>query len=164
MKINIGCGRMVIDGWTNCDIQVSPKAPREPEILCCADNIPLDDGVAGVVMALHLIEHFYLWEVPRVLAEWRRLLKPGGQLILELPNIEAAAKNLLTGMTDQMCMWPFYGDPGHKDPFMCHRWGYTPKTIKALLRDNGFMGIKILPPQTHGKRVNRDMRIEARKA
>lgn len=163
MRLNIGCGRKVLDGWTNCDVQVSDKAPRPPEILCDAKTIPLDDGCADTVMALHLIEHFYLWETTEVLGEWLRLLRPGGHLILELPNIEAAAKNLLAGMNDQMAMWPLYGDPGHTDPYMCHRWGYTPKTIKQLLKNNGFTGITIKPPLTHGKKHNRDMRVEARK-
>lgn len=164
MRINVGCGRMVLDGWTNCDVQVSPKALRPPEILCDAGAIPLQSGVADEVMALHLIEHFYLWEVPAVLAEWRRLLKPGGRLILELPNLEAACRNLLSGRNDQMCMWPLYGDPGHEDPYMCHRWGYTPKTIKELLVGNAFAEVRVLPPKTHGRRVNRDMRVEAVRA
>lgn len=161
MKINIGCGPMVLDGWTNCDIQVSPKAPRPPEILCDVKSIPLEDECADVVMALHLLEHFYQWEAPAVVQEWRRLLKPGGKLILELPNLEAACRNLLKGMKDQMSMWPLYGDPGHKDPYMCHRWGYTPKTVTRFLKQQGFKKIQILKPQTHGRRANRDMRVEA---
>ena len=161
MKVNIGCGPMVLDGWTNCDIQVSPKAPRPPEILCDVKSIPLEDECADVVMALHLLEHFYQWEAPAVVQEWRRLLKPGGKLILELPNLEAACRNLLKGMKDQMSMWPLYGDPGHKDPYMCHRWGYTPKTVVKFLKQQGFKKIQILKPQTHGRRANRDMRVEA---
>ncbi|MBW2509537.1 MAG: methyltransferase domain-containing protein [Deltaproteobacteria bacterium] len=161
MKVNIGCGPMVLDGWTNCDIQVSPKAPRPPEILCDVKSIPLEDECADVVMALHLLEHFYQWEAPAVVQEWRRLLKPGGKLILELPNLEAACRNLLKGMKDQMSMWPLYGDPGHKDPYMCHRWGYTPKTVVKFLKQQGFKKIRILKPQTHGRRANRDMRVEA---
>jgi predicted SAM-dependent methyltransferase len=152
---------MVLDGWTNCDIQVSPKAPRPPEILCDVKSIPLEDECADVVMALHLLEHFYQWEAPAVVQEWRRLLKPGGKLILELPNLEAACRNLLKGMKDQMSMWPLYGDPGHKDPYMCHRWGYTPKTVVKFLKQQGFKKIRILKPQTHGRRANRDMRVEA---
>lgn len=151
-------------GWINVDIQASPKAPYPPEILSDVRSIPLEDGCADEVMALHLIEHFYLWEVPDVLAEWRRLLKPGGLLVLELPNLLLAAKNLLAGRDDQACMWPLYGDPGHKDPYMCHRWGYTPATLEALLVANGFTQVKHMPPSQHGARVDRDMRLEARKA
>lgn len=164
MKINVGCGRMVLDGWTNCDVQVSPKAPRPPEILCDAKKIPLPGESADVVMALHLLEHFYFWEVPSVLAEWRRLLKPGGKLILELPDLAKACRNLLEGKGDQWSMWPLYGDPGHEDPFMCHRWGYTPATLKAILVSNGFAKVHFCAPQTHGKRAQRDMRAEAIKA
>lgn len=164
MRLNIGCGRMVLEGWANCDVQVSPRAPRPPEILCDARQVPLEDGSAEELMALHLIEHFYLWEVGAVLAEWRRLLRAGGKLILELPNLEAACRNLLQGAKDQMSMWPLYGDPSHEDPYMCHRWGYTPATITQLLERNGFVRVRVLPPQTHGRRRNRDMRVEAVKA
>jgi predicted SAM-dependent methyltransferase len=164
MKINVGCGKMILDGWVNCDVQRNPKAPRAPELLCDARSIPLADGCADTVMALHLIEHFYYWEVPAVLAEWRRLLGEGGQLILELPDIEKCARNLLKESTDQMSMWGFYGDPGHKDPFMCHRWGYTPKTLTKVLEANGFDRIKFTAPLHHGRRDQRDMRVMARKA
>ena len=36
MKINIGCGSRVMDGWFNCDIARDPNAPRDPEMLCDA--------------------------------------------------------------------------------------------------------------------------------
>lgn len=172
MKINFGCGRQVLDGWFNVDAVHSPRAPRAPELLhairfdaagAVANPLPLDGGCAAELMAMHVIEHVYAWEAPALLAEWKRLLAPGGLLVLELPNLEAAARNLLAGRGDQMAMWPLYGDPGHLDPFMCHRWGYTPTTIKALLQAAGFTAIEVMPPRTHGARADRDMRVEARR-
>ena len=121
-------------------------------------------GDDDLVAAMHAIEHVYEWEAPQLLAEWKRLLQPGGLLVLELPNIEHAARNLLAGMSPQMCMFPLYGDGSHRDPYMCHRFGYTPKTIAALLKAGGFIGIRHLEPRTHGGRANRDMRVEARRA
>lgn len=164
LKINLGCGRKYAPGYTNVDVQISPRAVTPPDILADVRAVPLPDGCAEEVMALHLIEHFYLWEVPAVLAEWRRLLQPGGLLVLELPNIELAARNLMKGRDDQMSMWALYGDPGHEDPYMCHRWGYSARTIAALLAANGFTKVQVLPPRTHCKREDRDMRVEARKA
>jgi predicted SAM-dependent methyltransferase len=158
LRINLGCGRKRTAGYTNVDLQGTP------DIQADVRAVPLPDGCAVEVMALHVIEHFYLWEIPELLAEWRRLLKPGGLLVLELPNLEAAARNLLKGLGDQMAMWPLYGDPGHRDPLMCHRWGYTPRSIQTVLAANGFQGIEVLPPRTHGRRADRDMRVEARKA
>ena len=164
IKLNLGCGRRVLDGFVNIDIAHSPRAPRAPEILSDVRTVPLPDGYADECHAYHVIEHFVAWEAPTALAEWRRLLKPGGLLILELPDLAKACRNLLEGRKDQYSMWPLYGDPSHRDDFMTHRWGYTPKTIVDLLNASGFVKIKVVPPQTHGPRLDRDMRVEGRKA
>lgn len=162
MKLNIGCGRHVLEGWTNVDVARSPKAPRDPEIFADARKVPLGDKVAHELMAIHVLEHFYKWEVQDVLAEWRRLLRVGGRLVLELPNLALACRNLLSGQGgDQMSMWPIYGDPGHKDPLMCHRWGWTPSTLMRELLAAGFSNVRERKPQWHGARVDRDMRLEA---
>jgi predicted SAM-dependent methyltransferase len=163
MKLNLGAGKMVLDGFVNIDIQQNPKAKRPLDILADVRSVPLEGGCADEVHAYHVIEHFHRWETDAVVAEWKRLLKGGGLLVLELPNLEAACRNLLAGMTDQMSYWGLYGDPSHKDPYMCHPWGFTPKSIRELLEDGGFKDVRILPPQTHGRRANRDMRVEARK-
>jgi hypothetical protein len=79
------------------------------------------------------LEHVAEYEALSLVLEWKRLLKTGGRLILELPNIEAAARNLLAGMEPQMWRFAFYGDGSHKDPFMLHKFGYTPKSVKELV-------------------------------
>lgn len=173
MRINFWCGRQVLDGWFNVDAVRHPKAPRDPELLhaftfasdgALENPLPLQDGEAEELQAMHALEHVYAWEAPHLLAEWRRLLRPGGLLVLELPDLEHAARNLLAGAKDQLCMWPLYGDPATKDPYMCHRFGYTRRTLAQLLLDNGFDGIVHAAPRTHGARENRDMRVEARKS
>jgi predicted SAM-dependent methyltransferase len=172
IRINYGCGRRVLSGWLNVDPVINPRAPKPPEVLhaltfnadgSIVEPTPLADECADELMAAHVIEHFREYEAPHVMAEWKRMLKPGGKLILELPNIEAAARNLLAGQPLQMWQYALYGDGSHRDPFMLHKFGYTPKTIRQLCADAGFMDVAILPPQTHGPRPNRDMRVEARK-
>lgn len=173
MKINFACGRQVWDGFWNVDAVRHPKAPRDPELLhaikfghdgAVLNPLPLADGCADELHAMHIIEHVAEWEARHLLAEWRRLLKPGGLLVLELPNLEAAARNLLAGMSEQWWMFPFYGDHSHKDHFMTHRFGYTPRTLAELVKGAGFVKLEQKPPQTHGARTARDMRLEARKA
>lgn len=170
IRINYGCGRRILEGYTNVDAIVNPKAPRAPEVLhaltfnpdgSIVEQTPLPDEYADELHAMHVIEHFFEWESPFVLLEWKRLLKSGGKLILELPNIQAAARNMLEGMKPQMWRFAFYGDGSHKDPFMCHKFGYTPISIMAAVETAGFEKVQILPPQTHGPRPNRDMRVEA---
>jgi len=171
VRLNIGCGARVLDGWTNCDIVRNPAAPRDPEILCDAKAIPLPDGCAEMAQAIHVFEHFYRWEAEGVLREWRRLLKPGGVLILELPNLVKCCENFLSGRKrggkdpDQLARWGIYGDPRTGDKFMNHPWGYSPDEVIDLLHANGFTDAVERPTQFHpAGRAPRDMRIEARAA
>lgn len=173
MRLNLGCGRHVLDGWTNIDVQPSSQAPRAPDILCDLKSIPLPDGCAEEAMAIHVFEHFYFWETPGVLLEWRRLLRPGGVLVLELPDLMKCCRNVLEGATlkkggkdpNQLGMWGLYGDPREHDPYMVHRWGWAPATLRALLEVSGFTGVREEPTKWHpAGRAHRDMRIVSRKA
>ena len=168
MKLNIGCGSRILAGWTNCDIERHPEATRAPEILCDARKIPLADGCAETVMAIHVFEHFYRWEADAVLQEWRRLLKPGGLLILELPNLVKCCHNYLANKArpgknpDQLSRWGIYGDTTLQNPYMLHPWGYSPDELIALVEANGFRNATEKPTQYHpAGRNHRDMRIEA---
>jgi hypothetical protein len=171
MRLNICCGRHVLDGWINVDVQASPKARRPPEILSTCTKVPLPDGCAGEIMVIHGFEHLYLWEVPQALAEWHRLLEPGGLLVLEMPDIKKCALNLLKWIDtqdakhlDSQAMHGLYGDPTTMDPYMGHKWGWTPKTLRPVLSHAGFGKLKTAETQWHpiGRR-HRDFRIEARK-
>lgn len=171
MKLHIGCGKRIIDGWVNCDIVANPEGPRAPDILCDGKDIPLDDGVADVVMAIHNFEHYYRWECDEVIREWRRILKVGGRLILELPDLIKCCQNVIDGVKkggkhpDQLGRWGLYGDPRTKDKYMCHPWGWAPSELMAFLEANGFKDARHLPTEFHpAGRKNRDMRIEAVKA
>lgn len=168
MRLNIGCGARVLDGWFNIDVVRNPDAPRDPELLSDAKKIDLPDACADTVMAIHVFEHFYRWEAEGVLQEWRRLLKPGGLLILELPNLVKCCENYLSGRKrggkdpDQLARWGIYGDPRTGDHFMCHPWGYSPEELMGMLVEVGFKNPKEHPTQFHpAGRNHRDMRLEA---
>lgn len=167
VKLNIGCGGRRIPGYTGVDAVERPAA----EIIAQANAIPLHDGTVDEIMAIHLWEHFYLWDCPAVIAEWKRLLKPRGRLVLELPDIEKCCRNLLDkvmrGGKDpaQLSYWGLYGDPRQADPYMHHRWGWTPATLQAFLTEHGFTNIQQEAPQWHpAGRDNRDMRFVSEKA
>jgi predicted SAM-dependent methyltransferase len=165
LQLNLGCGRHVLDGWFNIDVQRSPRAKRDPEMLSDVRKIDLPDGCAQTIMAIHLWEHLYRWECDNVIKEWRRLLETGGQLILEMPDLYKFCANILANKTDQMGMWGLYGDPTEEDPYMCHRWGWSFATLKPFLEANGFTNCEEEATQWHrcGK-LERDFRIVARKA
>jgi predicted SAM-dependent methyltransferase len=171
VKLNLACGKQTWPDFFCVDVVRHPKASRDPDLIHAftfnserlVNPLPLAEGCADELHSYHFLEHVAGYEAPALVREFHRLLKSGGRLVLELPNLEAACRNLLAGMDDQMSMWPIYGDWNHRDPYMLHKHGYTPKTIKALLVECGFIKIELKPPQTHGGRANRDMRVEARK-
>lgn len=101
-------------------------------------------------MAIHLVEHFYAWEVVDVVKEWVRVLKPGGKLILECPDLELACKRFLNHQDKpSLTYWVLYGDPQHRDPLMCHKWGYTPQTLTRLMDYAGLSNIRLEPAEFH---------------
>ena len=55
-------------------------------------------------------------------------------------------------------MWVFYGDPQWQDPYMVHRWGYTPQSLRALLEGVGLTQVQQTPAQFK-LREPRDMRV-----
>lgn len=50
-------------------------------------SLPFENGHFDVVMFLDVIEHLPFEQQPRALRELRRVLKPGGMLILTIPNL-----------------------------------------------------------------------------
>ena len=54
-----------------------------------------------------------------------------------------------------------WGDPGHKRPEMCHRWGYTKLQLVEALKAVGFVNVTVEKPRYHF--AQRDMRVEATK-
>ena len=126
--------------------------------------LSLPDDYADEAMSIHTLEHIYLWEVPATLLEWKRVLKPGGRLIVEMPDLFKCCRNIAKGDRDpRRGLWGIYGDSSHEDVLMLHKHGQTPETLTELLKDAGFIKIVEKPTEFHGKRHWRDMRIECRK-
>lgn len=164
MKLNIGCGNRRLGGYTGVDAVARPGA----DIVAPAHAIPLEDGVAEEVLAVHLVEHVFAWEVPALLAEWYRLLAPGGRLVLEMPDLMKCARNLIDKREgrkpDQLHMWGIFGDDTLRDPFMMHKSGWWFDRLAPLVKAAGFVDVVEQETMYHAAgRGIRDFRLEARK-
>ena len=160
IKLNLGCGNKIEKDWINVD--QSEKADIKADLL----DLPFDDDFADEIKAIHVIEHFYQWQIQDVLKEWRRVLKPGGLIALECPDIgKVCMFTIRTLMGEPIpvnyTMYGLYGDFTLKDPYMCHKWGFIPETLSAEMRNAGFKNIKEKPAKYHIK--ERDLRLEGYK-
>lgn len=162
VKLNIGCGSRVLDGWINIDLvsrETTKKVKKEPDVISDIRKIPLEDDYADEAMAIHVLEHFHPWEVTPLMKEWIRLLKPGGKLVIEVPDIEKVAAYIVSGIRKpSYTTWPLYGDPSYMDPLMCHKWGYTVDSLKELMKSVGLVNVAREAAQYHFKE-ERDMRM-----
>jgi len=165
-KLLLCCGPTRPTGFVRLDCNPAHK----PDILASVPPLPPEVHAEkwDVIELIHGIEHFLTWRVDELLREIHDVLKPGGVLILEQPNLEAAARVLLgldppqyRGVLES-AMWPIYGDPAHEDEGYLHRWGWTPTTLVSRLRGVAFWSsVSVLPQQYHVYAMGRDFRVEA---
>ena len=170
-RLNLGCGDKILPGYINVDV-VSERAGNRPDFVTDIRSLAgIPDSFADEVLAVHVVEHFWRWEVLDVLKEWCRVLKPGGKMVLECPNLRSACEEFLRddergalpGPEGQRTMWVFYGDPRWRDPLMVHRWGYTPVSLARIMHEAGLVNLKQEPAQFK-LREPRDMRIVGKKS
>jgi predicted SAM-dependent methyltransferase len=89
IRLNRGCGDKILPGYVNVDVAPS-RARKQHDVICDLHQLkPFEDASADEVLAVHVVEHFWRWEVVDVLREWARVLKPGAPMILECPNLAA---------------------------------------------------------------------------
>jgi predicted SAM-dependent methyltransferase len=140
MKLHLGCGDMILPGFMNCDLY-SPQA----QVKCDVMHLPYEDDSIEVIYNAHLIEHFDFFEAYHLLAEWKRVLIPGGILAVETPNFEALCKALVEAPEhDRVYLYDqFFGKPwvpGH-----AHKFLYTPAQLWGTLKNAGFNNIVTVP-------------------
>ena len=155
MKLNLGSGCRNLPDYTNIDID--PRADVQADLR----QLPFENESADEIVAIHVIEHFYRWEVVDVLKEWSRVLKPGGRLVLECPDLAKILRNILSGGPERMTLMGLYGDPKYRSPIMTHKWAYTHQMLRHVVEEAGFKNVTDAWPQYHHS--VRDMRLEATK-
>lgn len=167
VRLHLGCGPQKRPGWVNVDLNPMFK----PDLVSEAHRLPsLQDRSVDQIEALHLFEHLTFNDAQRALKEWFRVLKSGGYLCLEVPEIERCFKMLghytneegydlgEIGIFGYPPMIETEGSPQQ------HKWGWTEKTLTAALKAVGFEEIHIRPSSQQWRgsfKYGRDFRIEA---
>lgn len=143
------------EGWRELRVDINPNV--KPDIVASMLAMPMI-AAASVdgVWSSHNLEHLYAHEVPVALAEFARVLKPRGVVLLTMPDLQRVAELIVQDKLDE----PAYVSPagpiapldilyGHRpqiamgNMFMAHRTGFTARTLSQVLASAGFDRVKV---------------------
>lgn len=82
-RIELGAGVYPQPGFVHFD---SDWSANHLEAITSAWSLPVPDGWAREIVAVHMLEHIPPAKVNETLAEWRRALAPGGRIQIHVPN------------------------------------------------------------------------------
>ncbi len=154
IRLNVGAGDKKWPGWTNCD------AYGEQDVLTDCRKLPFDADHADEIQAIHFVEHIPRMEVDNMIADWHRVLKRGGKLVIEVPCLDKIAQMIVDGEKNlRMTVLGLFGDPRDPRPGMMHAWAYSKKELVDIVIQAGFKDVQCVEPKFH--HPQRDMRVEA---
>ncbi len=144
--LNFGSGNAKIRNFWNID--ANPRALCD--IIARIDKIKLDSNSVGLIYNSHVFEHIPREQARGVLAEWYRILRPGGKLFICVPDEEILFRVYLDNLSlyhteegknlvDRACFLT-YGAQRNKYDY--HFYGYSFATLKALLESIGFKNVQ----------------------
>jgi predicted SAM-dependent methyltransferase len=162
--LNVGCGYALRRGlhptflgpeWREVRLDINPAV--QPDLLCSITDMgPVGDGTVDAVWSSHNLEHLHRHEVPIALAEFMRVLRPGGRLLLTLPDLQSVAELVVKDQLETEAYLSRSGPItpldmifGHGaslargDRYMAHKCGFTMTTLQTLLEEARFAGVRV---------------------
>jgi predicted O-linked N-acetylglucosamine transferase (SPINDLY family)/SAM-dependent methyltransferase len=157
--LHVGCGPQRKDrttrgfnvpDWKELRLDIDPSV--NPDIVgTTLDMSAVADGSMDALFSKHNIEHLYAHEVPLALAEFRRVLKPDGFLVITCPDLQSVCQLI----ADDKLVEPAYNSPAgpiapldilyglresleQGNHYMAHRCGFTEKVLVGTLQEAEF--------------------------
>ena len=151
--LNVGSGGNIFDNFINLDYQWRPRLDLCWDI---TKGIPLKDHSLAGILTEHCLEHIPYPEIGKVLADFRRMLEPGGTLRIIVPDAELYLDIYQREKAGESVDFP---RGAHSDntmqndvtPMMIvnrvfrefgHQFAYDYRTFEMLLRRAGFVDIR----------------------
>ncbi|MGB0506999.1 MAG: class I SAM-dependent methyltransferase [Pikeienuella sp.] len=167
--LHVGCGSSTINnlprffhqGWSETRLDIAPSA--KPDIMMSMTDMGSITDRFDAIWSSHNIEHLHDAELGGVLTSMRKLLNPGGWVVITCPDIATALQlGFIHGLDH---VW--YRSPagpitirdvifGHQrsivggHTFMAHKNGLTLESLCAKLKTAGF-------PMIFGEKRRRDL-------
>lgn len=158
VRLDLGAGDKKQEGWISVDVR-NDGGRVQPDIQAdITKRLPFPDDYADEIRAIHVIEHFQVWDAPNIVREWVRVLRPGGAMAIECPDFDKIlALANVPNVPPSFTFWAIYGDPRHHSPEMMHKWCYSRRHLSQVMEKAGLEGIGIEPCRFH--HPIRDMRL-----
>jgi len=136
LKLNVGCAWKKMDGYIGVDIRKAKAA----DVVAPSWDLPYEDSVVDEVYTSHMMEHLKEEEVESTLTEFSRVLKPGGKLVIRVPDFEVYAALFLDRGWNWKSTWGLryiFGYQRRKADY--HFTGWWKDRLRRILPNYGFM-------------------------
>lgn len=149
-KLHFGCGKRVVQGWTNVDVV---GAPQNVDL---AARLPWPDSVFDCIVSQQVIEHLELEsEILPLFGELARVAKPGAEIWLSCPDMEKVCRGYVEDKgaalkEDRLKRWKVKWMEGMPDSQMInimfhqgneHKNLYDFDLLKWILERQGFVNV-----------------------
>jgi len=142
LNLHIG-GKEEHPDWKIVDIESRPEVDYVAD---ASDLSIFDTNSVDTIYSSHTLEHFYYGinhELVNTLKEWNRVLKPGGKLMISVPDLETLSglyirKNLDFNQRFHIMRMMFGGQTNIYD---VHKVGFNFETLKMYLEKANFTHI-----------------------
>lgn len=143
--------------WREIRLDIDPAVA--PDLVASITDMrrAVADASVDAVWSAHNLEHLYPHEVPAALAEFRRVLRPGGCVMITLPDLQQVAELVAQERLEDAAYHSpagpiapldiLYGHRGaiaQGNTFMAHRTGFTARSLENALLAAGFPTVRVV--------------------
>jgi len=145
LKLNVGCGRVKLEGWVNIDIDYGADL-----IIDIRKGLPFYDDSVDFIYTEHVLEHFNFKVGGKILKEFYRCLKKGGYVRIAMPDLDYVLfkYNSQDWREQDWLTWPEYKFIKTKGQminvsfrYWGHKYLYNEEDLKNQLIEAGFQKI-----------------------
>ena len=164
IRLHLGCGETYLDGYVNVDLSPAdhPVQNASPaDVHADITTLRYEPSSVAEVRLHHVFEHFDRPTALRVLIDWYEWLEPGGRLMIETPDFEAAVRRFRRPWRRSqrdLALRHVFGS--HEAAWAVHADGWYEGKFREVLGGLGFQVSKVRRATWRG---TDNITVEARK-
>jgi len=139
IRLNLGAGHLPHPDYLNVDTRPLDGI----DLVADVRALPFDEDSLAEVYSAHVLEHFPVEELRRVLLPyWVSLLRPGGSFVAVVPDLDTMIIEYSAGrLPFEELREVLYGSQEYEGDF--HHNGFTQSSIRALFEQAGLTGVEV---------------------